>query len=51
MKIPKMTPIAQFFALIALAAFLCASLTACGTIHGFGRDVENTGEYIQGGSR
>jgi predicted small secreted protein len=32
--------------LIALAALL--GLTACETVGGFGQDVENTGEFVQG---
>jgi predicted small secreted protein len=39
-------------ALLVLAAALCIiATTACNTMHGFGRDVERTGEKIERASK
>jgi len=33
---------------IVLVALAALSLTACNTVHGFGKDVEKVGDKIQG---
>lgn len=35
---------------IALSALAMLSLSACNTVHGFGKDIEKAGEVIQKGS-
>jgi predicted small secreted protein len=35
-------------ALLLLAAFAGATLSACNTVHGFGKDVQKVGEKMEG---
>lgn len=37
----------KIIATALMAGLLLLSLTACETMHGFGKDVENAGEWVQ----
>jgi len=41
----------SLFALLLIALFLASACIGCNTAHGFGKDVERTGEKIQDGTK
>lgn len=46
-----MRKIVPFALLVGIFAVQALALTACNTAEGFGKDVEKTGEAVQGGAK